>query len=167
MSTLDLNDKMNLKNLVSKMGAEDNTDNIRKWRHSTKIRDDIRILDTLTQEKFDLRITDPETYSKTCIDAAPFLYEHYQDLFKRMIKRELDLTIMTKLLVILRLIEDEKVDQHEGAAMFGKILKELYIDSAVKQGDNLDKERVNEDQVEKNVGKTISYKEYKKLQNKN
>jgi|UniRef100_A0A6C0IQZ5 hypothetical protein len=167
MSTLDLNDKMNLKNLVSKMGAEDNTDNIRKWRHSTKIRDDIRILDTLTQEKFDLRITDPEIYAKTCIDAAPFLYEHYQDLFKRMIKRELDLTIMTKLLVILRLIEDEKVDQHEGAAMFGKILKELYIDSAVKQGDNLDKERVNEDQVEKNVGKTISYKEYKKLQNKN
>ena len=50
MSTLNQNDKMNLKNLVASMGAEDNTENIRKWKHSTRIRDDIRILDTLTQE---------------------------------------------------------------------------------------------------------------------
>ena len=55
MSTLDQNDKMNLKNLVAKMGAEDNTENIRKWKHSTRIRDDIRTLDTLTQEQSQLK----------------------------------------------------------------------------------------------------------------
>ena len=81
-----------------------------------------------------------------------------------MTKGELDLTIMTKMLVILKLIEDGKVDQHEGSAMFGKVLKELYIDSAIKHGDNLDKER-GEVIEEKKVGKNISYMEYKKLQN--
>lgn len=166
MSSLDLNDKMNLKNLVSKMGAEDNTENIRKWKHSTQIRDDIRKLDTLTQEKEDLRVNEPDLYVKTCADAAPFLFENYQDLFKRMIRRELDLTIMTKLLVILKLIEDDKIDQHEGAAMFGKILGELYIDSAIKKGDNLDKDHQSSE-PEKSLGKDISWKEYKQLQNNN
>lgn len=166
MSSLDLNDKMNLKNLVSKMGAEDNTENIRKWKHSTQIRDDIRKLDTLTQEKEDLRVNEPDLYVKTCADAAPFLFENYQDLFKRMIRRELDLTIMTKLLVILKLIEDDKIDQHEGAAMFGKILGELYIDSAIKKGDNLDKDHQSSE-PEKSLGKDISWKEYKQMQNNN
>lgn len=166
MSTLDENDKMNLKNIVSKMGGENNTENIRKWRHSTKIRDDIRILDTLTQEQSQLKYINPDQYVELCSKAAPFLFENYQDLFKRMIRRELDLTIMTKLLVILKLIEDEKIDQHEGSAMFGKILKELYIDSTIKYGDNLDKEH-QKDTPEKSVGKKISWKEYKAMKNSN
>ena len=57
-----------------------------------------------------------------------------------MVKNELDLTIMTKLLTVLKLIEDNKVDQHEGSVMVGKILKELYIDSAVKRAENIDKQ---------------------------
>jgi hypothetical protein len=68
---------------------------------------------------------------------------------------------MTKLLVILKLIEDEKVDQHEGSVMCGKVLKELYIDSATKRMDNLDKEHAEEKpQVEV---KPVSWKEYKLL----
>ena len=166
MSTLDQNDKMNLKNLVASMGAEDNTENIRKWKHSTRIRDDIRTLDTLTQEQSQLKYINPDQYVELCKKAAPFLFENYQDLFKRMIRRELDLTIMTKLLVILKLIEDDKVNQHEGAAMFAKILKELYIDSAVKHGDNIDKEHQT-NEPEKSVGKEISWKEFKAMQNNN
>ena len=166
MSTLDQNDKMNLKNLVAKMGAEDNTENIRKWKHSTRIRDDIRTLDTLTQEQSQLKYINPDQYVELCKKTAPFLFENYQDLFKRMIRRELDLTIMTKLLVILKLIEDDKVNQHEGAAMFAKILKELYIDSAVKHGDNIDKEHQTND-LEKSVGKEISWREFKAMQSNN
>ena len=101
-----------------------------------------------------------------CEKEAPFLFENYEDLFKRMTKGELDLTIMTKMLVILKLIEDSKVDQHEGSAMFGKVLKELYIDSAIKHGDNLDKQHGVKEEEEKKVGKNISYKEFKNLQNK-
>jgi hypothetical protein len=46
---------------------------------------------------------------------------------------------MSKLIQILKLIEDGMVDQHEGSVAVGKLLKELYVDSAMKTADNIDK----------------------------
>jgi hypothetical protein len=63
---------------------------------------------------------------------------------------------------VLKLIEDSKVDQHEGSVMVGKILKELYVDSATKHLDKLDKQREDE-MVAPSVGKPISWSEYKKI----
>jgi hypothetical protein len=70
---------------------------------------------------------------------------------------------MTKLLIVLKLIEDGKVDQHEGSVMVGRYLKELYIDSAIKHGENLDKQYDSESKPEKIEGKKISWKEYKTM----
>jgi hypothetical protein len=42
---------------------------------------------------------------------------------------------------ILRDIEDGKLDQHEGSFEVGKILKKIYIDSALKRAENLDAEQ--------------------------
>ena len=53
-----------------------------------------------------------------------------------------------RLVEVLKLIEDNKTDQHEASVLFGRILKEMYIDSAVKQGDNLD--------LKHNIGKEIA-----------
>jgi hypothetical protein len=69
---------------------------------------------------------------------------------------------MTKLLTVLKLIEDGKTDQHEGSYMVGKILKELYLDSAVKRADNIDKE-IEDQKVKPLEGKTISWSQYKKM----
>ena len=91
-----------------------------------------------------------------------FLYNNYSDIFNGVVKDELDLTILTKLLTVLKLIEDNKIDQNEGSVMVGKILKEMYIDTALKRSDNLDKEH-GEDKVEENDGKKLSWKEYKNL----
>ena len=63
------------------------------------------------------------------------------------------------------MIEDEKVDQHEGSVMVGKVLKELYVDSALKTADKLD--AIVPDVVdmgELKEGKEISWKEYKLMQ---
>ena len=65
---------------------------------------------------------------------------------------------MSKLLFVLKMIEDGKVDQHEGSVHVGKILKELYIDSALKQGSNLE---LKNPKIEPNSGKNVSWKEYK------
>jgi hypothetical protein len=77
-------------------------------------------------------------------------------------KDELDLDIMTKLLIILKMIEDGKVDQHEGSVMVGKALKELYIDSATKRLDNIDKEYESQ-KIKPVESKKISWTEYKKI----
>ena len=76
---------------------------------------------------------------------------------------------LTKLLIVLKLIEDGKVDQNEGSVMVGKVLKELYVDSALKQSKHLDEKYEKENLTEINLQKDtkpISWKEYKKMTGK-
>lgn len=152
-------ERLNLKHLINKSDCENNTEDIRKLKHSTKIRDDIRRLENLKVANPELRKSDPQKFEELCQQESAFLYNHYTDLFNKVLKDELDLVIMTRLLVILKLIEDNKVDQHEASVMVGKILKELYVDSAIKRADNLDKEHAEEvvSQVEP---KKITWKQF-------
>jgi len=157
---MDSKDRLNLKKLIDEMDCEGNTENIRKLKHSTSIRDDIRKLDNLKKTHADLRASDVDAFFELTQLECPFLFNHYTDIFYKVMKDELDFKIMSRLLIVLKLIEDGKVDQHEGSAMVGKVLKELYIDSALKRADNLDKEH---EVVEKVEGREISWKEYKNM----
>lgn len=90
------------------------------------------------------------------------------DIFTKVFNDELDLDIMSKLLEILKMIEDGNVDQHEGSILVGKILKELYIDSAVRRADNLDRQYstdkdTKDTEEEPLVTKTISWREFKNI----
>lgn len=162
MANMNSSERLNLKKLIDEMECDNNTDNIRKLKHSTLIRDDIRKIDTLKNTQASMRTTSPEEFKDLCQTECSFLFSNYTDIFNKILKDELDFTIMTKLLIVLKLIEDAKVDQHEGSVMVGKILKELYIDSATKRADNLDKEY--ESQKTKPVaGKNVSWSEYKKM----
>ena len=136
MANLNIQDRLNLKKLIDESDCENNTENIRKLKHSTLIRDDVRKIDTLRMANVGMPA---EEFSQLCQSECPFLFNNYTDIFNKMVSNELDLTIMTKLLTVLKLIEDNKVDQHEGSVMVGKILKELYIDSAVKRAENINK----------------------------
>ena len=161
MSSLKNEERLQLKKMVAEMGSVDNSETIRKLKHSVLIRDDVRKLDTFKTQHNELKNNNFEEYRIMCINECNFLYTNYSDIFNSAVKGELDLTIMTKLLTVLKLIEDNKVDQNEGSVMVGKILKELYIDTAIKRSDNLDKKHEAES-VEENTGKQLSWKEYKK-----
>ena len=155
-------ERLNLKNLISNSDCENNTEDIRKLKHSTKIRDDIRKLENLKTTHAELRATDFAKFEELCQTECVFLYNYYTDVFNKVIKNELDLAIMTRLLVVLKLIEDNKVDQHEGSAMVGKILKELYVDSALKRSENLDKENAENVALQATPveGKKITWKQF-------
>ena len=64
---------------------------------------------------------------------------------------------MERLLNTLAQIEQGKVDQHEASVIVGKLLKEIYIDSALAKSKKID----DENQTEYKESKQISYKEYK------
>lgn len=148
-------DRLNLKELLDQNDWQDNTENIRRVKHSTKIRDDVRRIENL-KVSWDGK----GDFLEICQNECLFLFNNYTDIFNKAVKNELDLTIMTKLLTILKLIEDEKVDQHNGSIMVGNILKELYIDSAMKRMDHLDKEH-SQPEVPKAEPKSISWRDYK------
>ena len=48
------------------------------------------------------------------------------------------LDIFVKLTQVLKWIEDNKTNQHEGSVMIGKILTEMYIDSAIRGAKHID-----------------------------
>lgn len=160
MATLNDSERLHLNKMINESDCENNTETIRRIKHSVLIRDDVRKIDRLKTSEATLRSESPEQYRELCQTQCSFLYNNYTDIFNRLIKDEIDFTIMTKLLTVLKLIEDGKTDQHEGSVMVGKILKELYIDSAIKRADNLDKE--NEGQkIKMSEGKPLSWKDYK------
>jgi hypothetical protein len=169
MASLTTDEKLNLQKMVSEMGSEDNTTTIRRVKHSILLRDEIKKLDTFKMKNEMMKTSDNNKYTQLCKAETPFLYNNYTDIFNRIIKDELDLEIMTKLLIVLKLIEDGKVDQHEGSVMIGKVLKELYVDSALKQSNHLDEKNEKENPTENKIDndtKPITWKEYKKINGK-
>ena len=162
MANLTNDERLNLKKMINESECDNNTDNIRRLKHSVLMRDDIRKLDTLSNTYSDMKITNMIEFTGLCQNQCTFLYTNYTDIFHKLIKDELDLTIMTKLLTILKMIEDSKVDQHEGSVMVGKILKEMYVDSATRELNHLNEQRDGE-HVTPSTGEKISWNEFKKM----
>ena len=137
MSSITSQERLDLKKMLKESDAQDNTEHIRNVKHSVRIRDDIRALEKLKKS------------GSSQINAervAPFLYENYSDIFKKVLSDELDLEIMSRLLTILKLIEDENVDQHEASVLVGKLLKEMYVDSALKKCKKMDEAQEGEEE---------------------
>ena len=160
--SLNSQDRLNLKNMLKNSDCSDNTETIRELKQSARMRADISKLTTLNNTHSVLKTDDFNGFLEMAQSECTFLYNNYMDIFHKIVKDEIDLKIMARLLIVLKLIEESRVDQHEGSAMVGKILKELYIDSAIKRADNLDKEHENV-VIDKIQGHTISWKDYKKM----
>ena len=162
-------ERLNLQKMINANDVEDQTEKIRKSKHSIQIRDEVKNLVELKKKYLRLSKTNPHEFDRICISRCKFLFNNYTDIFNKVKKDEIDLSILNRFLVVLKKIEDGEVDQHEGSFEVGKLLKELYIDSALKKSDKLDKNRKNEKnekKEEKKVkAKNISWSEYKEINN--
>ena len=69
-----------------------------------------------------------------------------------------------KALDVLKNIEDGNLDQHSGAYQFGLLLKEIYVDSALRKAAKLDAEHATESPEYRGPEKKISWKEYKRIE---
>lgn len=85
--------------------------------------------------------SNPKQFDALCVSRCAFLFTYYTDLYNRLKSGEIDLNLLTQMIRVLREIEDGKLDQHEGSFKVGKILKSIYVDSALKRSENLDAEQ--------------------------
>lgn len=150
-------ERLDLKRLVNESNCDDNTDKIRALKHSSLIFKDIQSFLSLKLQ----HENDPD-FKEQCISTCRFLFENYTDIFHKLCNNELNLVLMERLLNILEKIEQEKVDQHEASVIVGKLLKEIYIDSALAKSKKLDEENP----ITYIESKQISYKEYKNKMSK-
>ena len=158
MNMLTSNERLDLKKLINESECDNNTDSIRQLKHSSQIQEGMMNLIELKRLHPELS---NEEFAEFAKDECVFLYENYTDIFMKIIKDELDLGIMKKLLDVFKMIEDEKVDQHEASVLVGKLLKEMYVDSAIRRGNHLDELHAKDAPPPPSEGLTISWREYK------
>ena len=156
-------DRINLEKMIKSNNVENYTDEIRKKKHSNLINNDIEKLLNIKKNYKELQKKDNEKFDNLCINQCEFLFKNYTDIFNKIKKDEIDLKILAQFLTILKKIENEEIDQHEGSFIVGKLLKDLYIDSALKKSEKLDKINNEEKKEFKEPIKNINYKEFKNI----
>ena len=152
-------ESIDLKNLVKEYKYESTTEKIRELKHSKTIREDITKMIELKKKYLKLNNKNLRNMvEKQC----SFLYKNYTNIFNKIYKDNIDLNLFNKFLLVLEKIEEGKCDQHQASFEVGKVLKEIYIDSAMREGDKLDKKNKKKP-VKTRKAKSISWNEFKKM----
>ena len=156
---MDDKQRLQLSNMIKVNNVEDQTELIRNLKHSQILRTDVNNM-ILLKSKYK---GDDEKIYNECINECNFLFTYYTDIFNKIRKDEISINILNKFIDILKLIEDGDLDQHEGSFAVGTLLKELYIDSALKKADKLDELNEKEKVEPKKAEVKISWKQFKKM----
>jgi len=138
--------RLQLNELVRANNSVDNTELIRKLKHSSMIWEDVQKIIQLKQGK-EWSVVEAE-----CIQQAHFLHTNYTMIFNRLLRDQLDVSILYSFLGVLKEIETGVLDQHEASFKIGTLLKQMYIDTRL--------EEIKEPTY--TTGQTISWQEFKK-----
>ena len=146
-------EKLNLQKMITENDVEDNTDLIRTYKHSDKIRKDVETLVNLRDNH-----KDDLDFDTQCENKCFFIFFNYTDIYNKVKKDLVDLSTLYQFLDCLKKVEGGEQDQHEASFEIGKLLKKMYVDSALKKAERLDEEH----KVVREEPKSISWCEYKK-----
>ena len=155
---MDDNQRLQLQNMIQANNVEDQTNLIRNLKHSELLRNEINNLIMIKAKYRD----DAERIHLESMNECNFLFTYYTDIYNKVKKDEIDLAILHKFLDVLQSIERGELDQHEGSFRVGTLLKELYIDSALKKADKLNQEQ-DAPEEPKRSAINVSWKQYKQM----
>jgi hypothetical protein len=163
MSNIKIDDETRLKfnELLKESNAADNTEKIRKLKHSSKIKEQISIMLDIKRKYSRL---DRKTQDKMIDTQCNWMFSNYFNLFNKLKKDELDIKILGQFVNALKAVEDGIMDQHEASVRVGQILKKLYIDSALKK-DKKEEEKRERQRKKKPANKKgkLTWSQFKKL----
>ena len=154
---MDDKQRLQLQNMIKANNVEDQTALIRELKHSKILRDEVNNMIEI-KSKY---IGDYDKIYSECANECTFLFTYYTDLFNKIRKDEIDITILHTFINVLEKIENGELDQHEGSFMVGDILKKIYIDSALKKAEKLN-ELSEKPPEPKKAEIQISWTEFKK-----
>ena len=156
---MDPNQRLQLQQMITANNVEDNTNLIRQLKHSHVLRENVNNL-IMLKAKY---MNDLDSLHLEGMTECNFLFTYYTDLYNKIRKDEIDLKILFKAFDVLRDIEDGKIDQHDGAYTFGTLLKQVYVDSALKKAEKLNLESEKTEPEYKGPQVNISWSQFKKM----
>ena len=110
---------LQLQKMISENNVEDQTELIRKLKHSVIMKNEINNMLFLKGKYRD----DAEKIHLECMNECNFLFTYYTDIYNKIRKDEIDVDILNQFLDILEQIEEGELDQHEGSFQVGTLLK--------------------------------------------
>lgn len=156
---MDANQKLQLQDMIQANGTQDQTDLIRNLKHSRILRSEV---DNLLLIRAKYRNESPEFINNECMNECNFLFTYYTDIYNKVRKDEIDLAILNRFFDMLEQVENGLLNQHEASFQVGTILKELYVDSALKKAEKLDALTPVESHAFRAPINNMSWSEYKK-----
>ena len=159
-------DRLQLQQMLKANDFEDQTSKIRTLKHSELIKNDVSKLAKICFVHREMRENNQSNYNDLCFKECPFLHKNYTDIFNKVKNDEMNLGILGKFLETLGQIENDEIDQNEGSYAIGMLLKKMYIDSALKKADTINKQ-YDADQPEEpqKAVADISWSTFKKMNN--
>lgn len=148
-------EEFQLRKMLETNSAEDNTEAIRRNKHSKEIRECIQHIIAMKEAHPELLKTDKKAFEALILPNVGFLFFNFMPIYNIMLK-DVDTTVLTNMLDTLQQIEDGVCDQHTASVVVGKLLKQLYVDTMLAEI----KER--DDTVAPPTHLNITYAEYKK-----
>ena len=155
---MDNKQRLQLSNMIKANNVEDQTSLIRNLKHSQILRNEVNSM-IMIKAKYR---GDAEKIYNECVNDCNFLFTYYTDIFNKVRKDEIDINILNKFLDMLKKIEEGELDQHEGSFAIGTLLKELYVDSALKKSEKLD-EQSEKAPEPKRAEVKVSWSQFKKM----
>ncbi len=134
---MDEKSRLKLNEMIKENNVTDQTELIRELKHSAIIRYETKRLLEIMEES--PTATFAELRDLSMMDCN-FMFSYYTDIYNRVLKKELDISLLYKFLDILEKIEKGECDQHNASFQVGNILKEIYVDSALRKAEKLDRE---------------------------
>jgi hypothetical protein len=159
--------RLQLQGMINEHNVIDKTEMIRKIKHSSILRKEVNEMIELKQ----LYKTNMDTseFRNTAMEKCNFLFKYYTDIFNKLRNDELNVDMLFDFLDVLEKIEKGSLNQHEASFQIGSILKNMYIDSAVKHAENLEKKEQENKSSKQDINNTpkkeskdISWKHFKK-----
>ena len=163
---MDDDERLKLDQMLKENNVENMTEKIRDLQHSSKILNDVKTMLSMKKKYARLSKTNPRQFENMVIKRCQFLFTKYTNIYNRLYKEQLNLEILMKLINVLKNIEEGDLDQHEGSVVVGKILKEMYVDSALKQEEQRSKkESLIPKKKKKGPVHKITWQEFLQLDN--
>jgi hypothetical protein len=124
---------LDMDKLMKNADTAGNTQRIRALRHGRKIQAQVRLLQELKVSHKDMALMDPAKYDRMVHSHCDFLWSNYMMIFNRLLRDEIDVDILNRFIETLIQVEDGEMDEFDASVKVGGILKELYLDSAIKR----------------------------------
>jgi hypothetical protein len=152
---------LKLNDMVKEGDCLDNTDVIRRLKHSTMI---TKNLNTILHIKKKDKSTDSygnslsdniKLIDEECLKECRFLFDNYTSIYNKLLRDQIDLPVFYKFLYYLKKIEDGELTFYQASYEIGTLLKNIYVDPIIDE-----KERENK--KSRNI-KPITWNEFKNI----